>query len=82
MPSTDKRYVAALACGLMACLIGLVFCVRALQKSVRAAAEQPEYKLRVGEQLPDFELRDLNGKLWRSGDLKGKAVYINVWASW
>lgn len=83
MLNTDKRYAALLAaCGVVACVLGLVMCVRALQKIVRAGAQQPEFKLRVGERLPDFELSDLNGKVWRSVDLKGKAVYMNVWASW
>jgi len=42
----------------------------------------PQFKTRVGETLPDFELRDLSGKVWRSSDLKGKVVFINVWAWW
>jgi thiol-disulfide isomerase/thioredoxin len=32
--------------------------------------------------LPDFELVDLSGKTWRLKDLRGKAVLINVWATW
>jgi cytochrome oxidase Cu insertion factor (SCO1/SenC/PrrC family) len=40
------------------------------------------YKTRAGEKLPDFEVQDLSGKVWRSADLKGKVAYINVWASW
>jgi len=42
----------------------------------------PEYKRRVGEPLPDFQLTDLQGKTWRLADLKGKVTFINVWASW
>jgi thiol-disulfide isomerase/thioredoxin len=32
--------------------------------------------------LPAFELADLSGKTWRLKDLEGKAVLINVWATW
>jgi thiol-disulfide isomerase/thioredoxin len=33
-------------------------------------------------QLPEFELVDLSGKTWRLKELRGKAVLINVWATW
>ena len=32
--------------------------------------------------LPAFELADLSGKTWRLRDLSGKAVLINLWATW
>ena len=32
--------------------------------------------------MPAFELTDLSGKPWRLSDLKGRAVLINVWATW
>jgi thiol-disulfide isomerase/thioredoxin len=32
--------------------------------------------------LPDFELTDLSGKTWRLKELNGKAVLIDVWATW
>ena len=32
--------------------------------------------------LPAFELADLAGKTWRLKDLAGRAVLINVWATW
>jgi thiol-disulfide isomerase/thioredoxin len=32
--------------------------------------------------LPAFELADLSGKTWRLKDLGGKAVLINLWATW
>jgi thiol-disulfide isomerase/thioredoxin len=31
---------------------------------------------------PNFELQDLSGKTWRLKDLAGRAVLINVWATW
>lgn len=36
-------------------------------------AEQP---------VPAFEGTDLQGRVWRLADLRGKAVLINFWASW
>lgn len=32
--------------------------------------------------LPEFELRSVDGKLWRLADLKQKLVFVNVWATW
>ncbi|MDR3717539.1 MAG: TlpA disulfide reductase family protein [Bryobacteraceae bacterium] len=32
--------------------------------------------------MPPFELADLSGKTWRLKDLGGRAVLINVWATW
>jgi peroxiredoxin len=31
---------------------------------------------------PDFELKDVNGKVIRLSDYKGKAVMIDFWATW
>ena len=36
----------------------------------------------IGHQAPDFTLRDLDGNLVRLSDLRGKAVFINFWATW
>ncbi len=35
-----------------------------------------------GKDMPAFELADLSGKTWRLKDLSGRAVLINVWATW
>jgi thiol-disulfide isomerase/thioredoxin len=32
--------------------------------------------------LPTFELADMAGKTWRTKDLNGKTVLINLWATW
>ncbi len=36
----------------------------------------------VDRPLPDFTLSDLSGRKWSAKDLAGKAVLINVWATW
>jgi peroxiredoxin len=52
---------------------------------VNAAEEKPREKLRALKYpIPasDFYLRDLNNKLVRLSDFKGKVVLLNFWATW
>ena len=39
-------------------------------------------ELKEGDVIPDFKCKDVNGKEFSLRDLKGKYVYIDVWASW
>jgi peroxiredoxin len=36
----------------------------------------------VGRQAPEFSLADLDGNAVRLANLKGKVVFVNVWATW
>jgi peroxiredoxin len=36
----------------------------------------------VGKPVPEFTLKDSDGKVWRLSELKGKVVFINFWATW
>ena len=36
----------------------------------------------IGSHLPDFSVKDLQGKEISSADLKGKVVIIDFWATW
>jgi peroxiredoxin len=50
-----------------------------------AAEEKPRAELRAAKHpIPatDFYLRDLNGKLVRLSDFRGKVVLLNFWATW
>ncbi len=38
--------------------------------------------LKEGERAPDFELVDLDGKVVKLSDYKGKPIFLNFWASW
>lgn len=44
--------------------------------------EEPGAKDAIEEVMPDFILKDLDGRRWRPSDLKDKVVFINVWATW
>ncbi|MBI4698520.1 MAG: TlpA family protein disulfide reductase [Nitrospirae bacterium] len=46
--------------------------------------EKREYKeiASIGSPAPDFEIRDISGRLWKLSDLKGKVVFVNFWATW
>ena len=39
-------------------------------------------RLRFDRPLPEFKLKDLEGRTWKLSDLKGKVTLINVWATW
>lgn len=36
----------------------------------------------VGKLAPDFEISDYAGERHRLSDFRGKAVYVNIWATW
>jgi thiol-disulfide isomerase/thioredoxin len=44
--------------------------------------EDSDVEASVGSIAPDFELSDLDGDRQRLSDFRGRAVYINFWATW
>jgi peroxiredoxin len=51
---------------------------------VLAGCERSADKVELleGQSPPPFELRDINGNMWRLSDLKGSVVLVNFWATW
>jgi protein-disulfide isomerase/peroxiredoxin/uncharacterized membrane protein len=45
-------------------------------------ALQPVLETMLGQQVPDFEVQDSEGKTIRSRDFKGKVTLLNFFASW
>ena len=50
--------------------------------STRQTADTDQHLPRVGQPLADFTLPDLQGKTVQLAALRGKVVFINVWATW
>jgi thiol-disulfide isomerase/thioredoxin len=46
-----------------------------------SAAARPA-GLQYSAPLANFESKDLSGKTWKLDDLKGKATFIDIWATW
>jgi thiol-disulfide isomerase/thioredoxin len=42
----------------------------------------PQKTIQPGNPAPEFKLRDLNGKLFNSSQLKGSVVLLDLWATW
>jgi peroxiredoxin len=57
-------------------LVALCLCLAAL-----SCSEGPA-KPTIGETAPDFTLSALDGSRHRLSDLRGKVVFVNLWATW
>lgn len=72
----------------LARLVGASLVGGLLGAATAQAAEPPAatgYELQPWGQrkpVPSLQVSDLNGKVWRLADLRGKAVLVNFWASW
>lgn len=47
-----------------------------------SVSEVPATELKTGDASPEFSYQDINGKTVTLENLKGKIVYIDVWATW
>lgn len=61
-------------------LLALIVTGSVVFKKVKVPSLQKNAE--IGKPAPDFELKDINGKKWKLGQLKGKIVILNFWASW
>jgi thiol-disulfide isomerase/thioredoxin len=59
-----------------------VICVLIVFAAVTLASAAPVSILRQELKAPQFALKDLNGRIVRLSDYKGKVVLINFWATW
>ncbi len=46
------------------------------------AGANPRIPLRLGEQIPDFEFTDLDGRTHRFAEFKGRYVLLDFWGTW
>jgi thiol-disulfide isomerase/thioredoxin len=73
-----RKHVLALSLagvGLVGCNQHLASPPQQKQEGVIAAGE-------IGSRLPDFSVKDLQGREISSADLRGKVVLIDFWATW
>ncbi len=75
--SLIKPMIAGTAVSLMVALVGIGGAAAA---DILPVAERHVVKL--GEPAPNFQLRDLNGRMVALSDLRGKVVLLNFWATW
>lgn len=38
--------------------------------------------INIGQQAPDFSIKDQSGKLVKLSDFRGKVVFLNIWGTW
>lgn len=63
-------------------ILFLIFALGIASILLLSKGEQQKRSAAVGLEAPLFELKDIEGKIWKLSDLKGKVVIINFWASW
>ena len=69
-------------------IAGMVLCLTVAVEGLNGAAAADilpvveRAGVKLGEPAPDFQLRDLQGRLVTLSDLRGKVVLLNFWATW
>ena len=62
------------------CLLGLVGCNQHSASPTQTTKQVTAGE--IGSSLPDFRVNDLQGHSLSSGNLRGKVVLVNFWATW
>ncbi len=83
--SSKARVLSAIALGALLIALGLISFVNyQTAGSSRPDLEVPRLgkSVAAGKMAADFTLKDLNGKQTTLASLRGKVVFLNVWATW
>jgi thiol-disulfide isomerase/thioredoxin len=75
MPRKRLLFLTLAMVGLAGCNQHSASPLQSKEEAVIAAGE-------IGSRLPDFTVKDLQGREISSADLRGKAVLIDFWATW
>jgi peroxiredoxin len=70
------------ACASVLLFFGLVFGQESPSPFQSVPATAPEDTITFVTPLPDFVAKDINGRVWRSGDLRGKTTLIYIWSTY
>ncbi|MBI3092315.1 MAG: TlpA family protein disulfide reductase [Candidatus Tectomicrobia bacterium] len=76
-----KRIIAYLV-GVPLALVLLVLLYEGAKARLQDKIAKVSGPLTTGSEAPDFSFPDLDGKTVRLRDLRGKVVFINIWATW
>jgi peroxiredoxin len=68
--------------GVPAAIVGGMLLTYVAGKVIFGVKTSEAPRTRVGETIPAFELKGLDGKIWHNADLEGRVVFISVWATW
>lgn len=82
-----KKWLFILFLAFLVAGFGFFFFTTERREAERGAALStrsliPDHLPGVGQLAPDFELPDLTGRKVRLSDLRGKTVFLNIWATW
>ncbi|MBF6568867.1 MAG: redoxin domain-containing protein [Candidatus Binataceae bacterium] len=80
MPGRDRLFAAIGVMILVAALVIVI--IYEARPRVPTGGEEGTPPISAGKLAAPFALQDLNGRLVTLSDLKGKIVFLNVWATW
>jgi peroxiredoxin len=76
-PSTENKGLSSKA------IIGVVVAIIVSVVLLAIIGQRQKFEpVLEGKTAPDFTLPDLQGKMYKLSDYKGKVVFINFWATW
>ncbi len=79
-PGSRKRALAIITIAVLGLLV-VQACTPSSQ-AIQGGQQEASVGISVGEIAPDFTLSDLDGNELSLSDFRGKAVFINFWATW